>query len=389
MTTISPAPLPRRVFEKMANIRRPHCVSIYLPMDIKGKEQNRHLAQATLKSCIKEVATQLAEFQMPQAQIEAYVAPLEAMLTNVSLWRNPSEGLAIFMDQENGMEYYQIPLSFSTRTYVANHFYLLPLLPLYHNDGMYYLLELSQDHIKLFEGSLLNFKDVFVEDFAPGRLEDAVGYDFEQKNLQVRSGHGAHGTYFHGHGDPKEKDRKELMQFLRKVDEGVRKAIINPSAPLVLACVDSLYAMYKETTAHPNLYGAYIPGDPEFRNNADRHRKSWTLIENYFDKEETKALEQFRELAHSTKTAFEINDILVAAHQGKINTLFIEEGSEVFGTYDMEMEQVSVSAKKEVHNTSLTHVAAMQTFMQGGKVYSLPQDAFPTGGKSMVALLRY
>ena len=51
----SPAyPLSKKVFEKLVNTSGLHCISIYLPLDKSGKEQNEHLAQARLKTLIKE-----------------------------------------------------------------------------------------------------------------------------------------------------------------------------------------------------------------------------------------------------------------------------------------------------------------------------------------------
>ncbi|WP_273568069.1 hypothetical protein [Maribacter halichondriae] len=288
------------------------------------------------------------------------------------------------------MQYFKVPISFEASTYVSGHFYLKPLLPLYQNDGFYYLLELSQDYVKLYEASRYNFKDLYVEDFAPDRLEEAVGFDHKPKMLQFRSGQNVHGAgSFHGHGEGKDDNKKELLTFFRAVDKGVKKAITHKNVPLVLACVDHLVEVYKEASTYPELYHENVGGDPEFKVKTSLHQASWDLMESYFTKSQTEKALQFTELYHTQKTSYEIDDILHAALNGRVDTLFIADGDDIFGRYEMENNEVIIDYKHELNNTSLTNLAAMETFRQGGKVYSLPSNEMPVKESSMNAIFRY
>ncbi|MEP0134435.1 MAG: hypothetical protein ABJJ25_13020 [Eudoraea sp.] len=389
MNTSEKHPLPKKDFEILAESRDLYCVSIFLPMDKKGREQNLHLAQALLKQCINEVKKTLSEHQMHMNEIDEYLKPAEQLLDKVELWRNPSDGLAIFLDSENGMRYYTLPIPFEAKTYVANHFYLLPLLPLYHNDGLYYLLDLSQDYVKLYEASHYSFKDMYLEDFAPGQLEDAVGFDYEQKNLQFRSGQATHGASFHGQGAGKEDEKDELSRYLRMLDKGVKKIVSDSQAPLVLSCTDRLYALYTEANTHHNLFDKHLPGDPEYKKDDERHRESWVLVEEYFQHSQFDKINEFNEQYHTKKTSYELDVIVNAALNGKIDTLFIEEGGNVFGIYDKKDNEVSIDEKHEINNVSLTNLAALQTFKQGGSVYFLPSEQMPVKESSMNAVFRY
>ncbi len=95
--------LPTKTFESLMEKRALHCVTTYLPMDKKGKEQNLHLAQALLKQCINQLKTTLVDHQVHLDEIVDYLKPVEQLLYKVELWRNPSDGLAIFLDPEDGM----------------------------------------------------------------------------------------------------------------------------------------------------------------------------------------------------------------------------------------------------------------------------------------------
>ena len=132
MNTSEFQPLPKKTFEALATNLHQHCVSIYLTMHKTGKEHHERLAQANLKSCIREVQNLLAEHQMHENEITNYLKPIENLVTDGELWGKPSDGLAIFLDKK-GLRYFSLPIPFSTKTQVANHFYLTPLLPLYNN----------------------------------------------------------------------------------------------------------------------------------------------------------------------------------------------------------------------------------------------------------------
>ena len=389
MTTYEKNPLPRKEFENLIIDRDHHCVSIYLPMDKKGKEQNKHLAQARLKKCIRLIREQLMDRQINKKEIADFLQPIEQLVDANGLWRNPSDGLAIFLDREDGLRYYKIPISFEERAYVMGHFYLLPLLPLYHNDGLYYLLELSQDHVKLYEASRYHFNDVYLEDVAPRQLEEAVGFDFEQNHLQFRSGQSAHGATFHGQGAGKEDYKVEMLEYFRMLDKGVRKLITDPQAPLVLSCTQRLYALYAEVNTHNNLHKKHLTGDPEFTKEYKKHQDSWQLVEDYFKKPQLEKLNRYNELYHTQKTSYELNTIIQGALNGKVDTLFIEKGSDVFGIYNKEDKKVTLDEKHEIFNASLMNLTALRTFEQGGQVYILPTGEMPIKESPMNAIFRY
>ncbi|MFT4832046.1 MAG: hypothetical protein ACI815_001697 [Psychroserpens sp.] len=389
MQTLDNHPLPYKEFEILAEQRGMHSVSIYVPMDKKGKEQNEHLAQARLKSAIKEVHKTLETYNLTIGEIKKHLLPLEDLLRDVELWRNPSDGLAIFLDKD-GLQYFTFPIAFEPKTHVASHFYLSPLLPLYSDQGLYYLLELSQDYVKLYEASKYGLKDLYINEFAPDQLEKAVGFDFRPKLMQFRSGQAAHGAgIFHGYGEGKDDKKKELITFFRALDKGVNQVINGQNSPLILACVDSLFPLYKEANSYKNLYDKPIVGDSQYTDKKKLHQASWVLIADYFETKKKSKIKQFQELYNTPKTSYVAKDIIPAAVHGKIDTLFLPNNLDVYGTYNQETGKVSINKEKEVHNVSLSNMTALKTLKQNGNVYLLPNDEMPIKGEPFNALFRY
>lgn len=382
-------PLPLKTFKNLANDHNLHCVSIYLPMDKSGKEQNEHLAQAKLTMLIKEVHDTLLEYELNDKEITNYLMPLQVLIADTNLWRNPSDGIALFLNK-TGLKYYTLPISFEPFTFIADHFYLKQLLPLYHNNGLYYLLELSEDYIKLFEGSRYHFKDLYFEDLNPNKLEKVVGFDYKPKMIQFRSGQNSFGIgSYHGHGEGKDEEKKELSTFFRVIDKGVNKAIKNKKAPLILACVNQLFGSYKEVNSYPNLYNKHISGDPQFKNKTKLHEESWELMQPYFEKPKKDKLKKFAELYNTPKISYQVNEIVPAPLNGKIDTLFIQKNEDVFGTFNKENGHLILSSKKELANGSLTNLVAIKTFINGGNVFLLEEDEMPAKGRPLNAVFRY
>jgi hypothetical protein len=382
-------PLPKPIFEKLANTHGLHCVSIYLPMDKDGKEQNQRIAQATLKQCIKKAHADLTRHEMDSQEIKKYLKPIEKLIADIELWRNPSDGLAIFLNKD-GLNYYTIPISFEMKTNVSDHFYLKPLLALYNEDDDYYLLELSQDYVKLYEANKFGYQDIYIEDFAPNQLEEAVGSDYRQNMLQFRGGQSAQATEtYQGKNPGKDDVKKELFTFFRAIDKGINKVISNKKAPLVIACTDSLIGLYKEASTYPTLLENYIAGDSEFKNKTKLHQESWKLVHPYFEKIKEDKLLQYKELYHTPKTSYQISEIVPAAMNGKIDTLFVQNSKDEFGVFDKETNRLMFRKETDLNNASLSDLSAVNTFMQGGKVFFLTAEEMPDTAHPMNALLRY
>jgi len=94
-------------------------------------------------------------------------------------------------------------------------------------------------------------------------------------------------------------------------------------------------------------------------------------------------------LAHTPKVSYQISEIVAAAINGKIDTLFVQNGTDEFGVFDKQTNRLMFRKKTELNNASLSDLSAVSSFMQGGKVYFLAPEEMPDKGQPMNALLRY
>lgn len=381
-------PISKHKLSNLTAVKSPNCVTMYVPTYKEGKEQNRHLAQGHLKSCIRKATNDLLAYQLTEKEVSNYLLPVDELLEDIDIWRKPSEGLVLFL-HTNGLELFKIPMKVEELVYVADHFYLKPIARLFADDINYYLLELSRDYIKLYEASRYSLKEVFIDEFTPDKLEQEVGFDFKQKMLQFRTGQAAQvgAGSFHGHGEGRDEYRLEIEKFFRAINRGLQK-VLNNKNPLLISCVDFLFPLYKSVNSYPFLLDENLSGDTEFIDKKELHVKSWELV---FDlsRQKQQSLKQFDELKHTTKTSVVFDDSISAAVRGKVDTLFIHKDADIFGNFDLENDKVTIDTEKNTTNKSLINLAVISTFEQGGKVYELDISEMPDSGSPINAIFRF
>lgn len=382
-------------FESLAKFDNDPCVSIYIPTTRTGKDVLEEKDRIQLKSQWKKVYEKLKAKNFSQEKIDKLGEPIEKLIDDKNFWRHQSDGLAIFV-ADGVFEKFTVPVPFEAFTYVSDHFYLKPLVPMFNKDGRFYLLHLQLEEVKLYEATQYTIGEVDVSDLTPDQLEDRVGYDYEQKNSKHKTqrnniGANPNGTSTQHGYEPASRDRKsEILRYFTAVDKGIYKLLSNESVPLVVACQDSLFPIYQEASRYNNLYPEVVPGNPEadYDNIFELHAAALDVLEPHFRKNMDKKMEEFNEL-NPERTSSVVSDILPAIYEGKVDTLFLQNREDLWGTYDEEMAKVKIDKEQTSENLSLMNLAAVKVLEQGGKVY-LPEGHFmPNKESKMNAVFRY
>lgn len=381
-------------FSDLANFNNEICVSIFTPTQRAGKEVLEGKNQKHLKSQWKEVKTDLEKRGVSKERIDVIAEPVLKLIDDKDFWRHQSDGLAVFAS-EGIMRKYTLPINFEAHHYISREFYLKPLAPVFNSDGRFYLLEIQMDKVALYEASRYNIGKVEIDDLTPDRLEDRVGYDFEDKTRKHKTqrnsiGANANGTSTQHGYEPATRDRKnEFLRFFNAVDKGLDTILHDENVPLVVACQDYLFPIYQEANTYQHLYDKCVPGNPsDYRHMIDLHAKAVEQLEPFFNKEKEEKLKQFNELPPE-KTAVGVSDILPAVFEGKVDTLFLQNREDIFGTFDEENMIVKVDTEQTDNNFSLMNYATKKVIDQGGNVFLLESAFMPQKETKMCALLRY
>ncbi|HET8753230.1 MAG TPA: hypothetical protein VFM59_02635 [Salinimicrobium sp.] len=379
----------REKFEALAKFDNNPCISIYIPTHRAGKDVLEEKDRIQLKSQWKKVFEKLKEMNLSTDKIEKLGKPVEQLLTDNNFWRHQSDGLAIFI-ADGFFEKFTVPVLFEPFVAVSDHFYLKPLIPLFNGDGKFYLLALQMDRVQLFQGSRYEIAELNIEELVPSQLEERVGFEYEQtgrmKEVQnTRTG----SATSHGFSAPESDRKNEFLRFFRAVDKGLHQILNNEKAPLVVACQDYLFSIYKEANTYKNLYPESLPGNPQdYPNMLAFHAATVQLLEAHFEKEKETKMKQFLEL-NPERTSTAVSEIIPAIYEGKVDTLFLQNREDIWGNYDENMASVEVNENENSENISLMNLAAVKVMEQGGNVYLIEDEFMPEKSSKMNAVFRY
>jgi len=364
------------------------CVSIYLPTHRVPTENQQD--RTRLKNLIRQAQESLQAYGLRPVEAESLLEPVTRLLGAIPFWKDKRDGLALFI-APGIFRRYQLPTTFEPLVVVAHRFHLKPLLA-FLGGNEFFVLALSQNAVRLFEGSRFGLSAIDDLEGVPKSLADALKYDELVKQVQFRTGIGVGGArgeraaMFHGQSADDTKDR--ILRYFRQIDQGLQDFLREEQAPLVLAGVEYLLPIYKEANTYQHLLGEGITGNPEGVSPDDLHRQAWALVEPHFKRAQEQAAARYRQLAGTGRTANDPREIVPAAYHGRVECLFVAVGRLQWGDYDPGTGEVLVHPEAQPGSFDILDLAATQTLLHGGAVYAVEPGEVPEEAL-LAAVFRY
>jgi hypothetical protein len=368
----------------IAESQRPS-VSIFLPTHRAGPEIQQ--GPIRLKNLLRQAETQLIAEGTRPAEARELLVPVSSLLDDTAFWRHQAEGLAIFRSRDI-FRVYRVPLAFREFVAVTDRFYVKPLIPLLVNDARFYILALSQKAIRLLECSRDWVHEVELPG-VPNNLVEALN-EVPAPQIQFHSlpAQGST-TRFHGHGvGTDDIDVINLQRYFHRVNDGLEEMLKNQQAPLVLACVEYLAPLYRQTSIYPHVLDAVVSGNPDGLKNEELHQKAWAIVEPNFQKAREQAAAQYHEGLAKGRATHSLVEALSAAHQGRIATLFVPLGARRWGRFDFDRLSLEEHEEEQPGDDELLDLATMQTLMHAGTVYGVKPEDVP-GHQPLAAVYRF
>ncbi len=160
----------------------------------------------------------------------------------------------------------------------------------------------------------------------------------------------------------------------------------------MLAGVEYLLPIYKDASVtFKNFLDEALHGNLEGEHENDLHGAAWDIVGPTFDNERRQAVERYHELAGAGRASSEMQEILPAAHEGRVDTLFAARGVRVWGTFDLEKRKADYQRDQTAQRNGsedLIDLAAVQAYRNGGRVFVVDQQDVPEG-KALAAIFRY
>ena len=370
----------RSHLEDLLEAQAQPCVSIFLPTHRAGREVQQDPIR--LKNLLREAEQGLAELGIRSANDITETA--HDLVSDSHFWRHQGDGLALFLSPAFH-RHYRLPASFEELVVVADHFHLKPLLPVMSSTEHFYVLGLSQKYVKLFRGGRFSVGEVELEG-VPASLADALRFDDREPSLQLHGGRTT--AIFHGQGLGKDDPKDDIKRYFRQIDAGLHEILREERSPLVLAGVDYLLPLYREITEYPNVVPGGVVGSPEHLSTNQLHAEAWELVAPQFSRRRSAAKAHYLSVADTPQGSSDIKRVIRAAHQGRVESLFVAVGEHLWGRWDPLTDAIQVDDQSRAGDRDLLDAAAAQAWMHGGSVFAVPPGEVPGDGK-LAAVLRF
>jgi hypothetical protein len=287
-----------------------------------------------------------------------------------------------------------VPLSLKDEVVVRDHFALKQLVPLFTEDGRFYVLALSQKKIRFFEATRAGLQERAVPEMLKS-IDDLKQYDAVEEHIQ---GHtmaltpqaARTNVIFHGHGNiaDKAKYKDDVYRYVTAVSKKLEKRLNGETSPLVLAAVEYEQSFYRQVNSYPHLLEEGVVGNPDGLNEDEIHRAAWEVVEPQFAEARRESLGHYANLSGTGKTSDNIEDILPAAYHGRVRTLYLRTDVPVWGRFDEETLQVEAHPSPQDGDTDLLCLAIIHVLRNKGTLFALRKEEMPTD-QPQAAMFRY
>ncbi len=247
----------------------------------------------------------LTEFS--KREIEPLLDRLEKLVDTID-YRYALDGLALFVNRDFARVFF-LPFSLKERVAVDETFYTRDLIYAMNRTPRYWVLVLSEQPSRLFEGSHETLIEV-KEDVFP----------------LTHTGPGGESPLPGGFGIKKSQYRDERhRQFFRQVDAALRPFLLDDPLPLIVVGVDRYLAFFKEVSEHKDAISATLEGSHDSTPEHELGELVWPVVKQALAKERQKYLDELDQAVGERKYASAIGEVWRMAQTGRGRLLLVEE----------------------------------------------------------------
>jgi hypothetical protein len=382
--------LTRDVLKSLVGKNSANCITIFIPTHQSGMEVNEQVDLITFKSALQKAAAILRRKNIPDHIIQHTLAPAYKLLLNDRFWRTMKSGLAVFLDKDF-FQYYRMPVAPVEKTIVGTSFTLGPLSILSQQKEYFYLLVLSKKQAQIYRADRFSIQNIPISELPRG-MDDVIHFEEkdDQKLFRTGSSGAGHGANYHGIGAGKPDDKQNIAIYLEEVDETLRKELLaKENHPLLLAGVEYLLPIFKQVSKYPNICSEFLRGSYENADARSLHGSAMEIMQSYFNQSRDKALELYGNKSATELTSSIPEDVIPAAFYGRVSTLFVRKGSELWGSFNEMDNQLTIHADQQDNDESLVERTIAKTLETGGLIYELDSELMPGENTPLAAIMRY
>lgn len=372
----------RKKIEDIIHFEGEVLTTIAMPTHKKGEDAKQDPIR--FKNLLNNASDKLKEKGFKENEIDDYLKEAADLLNVPSFWIHVEKGLVIYISEDR-TEVFQLPYQVKESVYVNDHTLVTPLLPMISLDGIYAVLAVGRQNIRLIECTRFECEDITPDDL-PRSIKEYYD-DMPDAPVQFHTGASKNKAMYFGHGAGKEDEKEVVSQFFGKIENIVTPLMKKKQIPLVLIGLQENIAMYKKSNNYNRTLEESVDMNPAEKSEKELQRAGWEVVKKHFLKDLYEAKEIFRD-ASNKLTSNNLTEIIKSTIMGKTRTLLIAADEERWGKYNSELNEVEYSNNSNSNNIDLINWSAMKALENGSVVYALPREEMPYK-VSTAAIFRY
>ena len=225
-------------FKKIINHEEDEVITLYFPTHEKGMEVNEDKDRLQFKNVLKNIEEQLVDKGYSENEIHAYLNDAYQLMEDRNFWLYQSNTLALFTGKSFFMKF-RLPIETGDINYIGPDFYIKPLLPLFYENGDFYLLNLSKDSTRFYQCDRFYCNEIELSEVAPVSIDEALQWDDPEKSVQHHYGDKAsQSPIYHGQGVTRDEEDKNMMRYFKLIDNGISELVKSRQYPLVITGIE-------------------------------------------------------------------------------------------------------------------------------------------------------
>jgi hypothetical protein len=360
--------------KQLARVFPGKTVSIYLPTH-QAADVRQDVIR--LKNLLMRAREELETTGIPRSEVEELLSAAEHLPRDEGFWKCLSQGLAVFL-APGLFHAYRLPLTFSETLTIQHRLNIAPLLPVVDRGEKFHLLALSQNHVRLFEVTRSEIKEVMVKGM-PENKREALNYDEVDRGQQVHEGFrgnlGRQAAVFHGQGGIKDTAKSDLDLFLQALNRALDPVLSRETVPLLLGGVEHVVQSFRRMSSYAGLVDRHLTGNCDRLTAQQLHERSWELMQRHFDHSQQQSVQKLHALLGTGRVSCDITDVTGAAIHGRIEVLIADVGQQQRGIFDRNAGKAIVVECEG--SEDLVNLAVAETLLHDGVVFAASRDQLP------------
>ncbi|GGW53321.1 eRF1-like protein [Winogradskyella epiphytica] len=286
--------------KKLKNISSENCITII--MNSHRTKPGYLKDELTLKNLIKEAENRLNENTVKK-EADALVDKLQKLANDIDHSHN-LDSLMLFVNKDTA-KVVKLPIEVTDRVIIDNNFATRDLVRAMHIETNYFVLVLSQEKVRLIEA----FNDKVVQEFdAPFPMENT--FPMNKPEVTVSS-----------------RKTNLIAEFFNQVDKAVNLIRKENPLPVLICTVEENYAEYlKIADEKHSIFTTYLNKNRIAETDHAIVTEAYKIVETYKAKRNKERKAELDKAISENKFLSNTYDIYKAINEGRIQTLFIEEG---------------------------------------------------------------